>query len=989
MSIKIPDVLAGVLDKNPQLYGAVLLSVAEFEPLVAHSKTPFFPEYTDHGPQHLTDVLNTASSLIRDEAWPFVTAADTAALVLAVLLHDTGMHLTEDGFVFLLSGAHRAVPGWPEPGWPDLWRGFLAIASRFDARELNRLFGDSDPIKPPDGDPASWTLRDRQLIGEFVRRHHPRLAHETAIHGFPGPAVSHLKLKNVDPDLASLSGLISRSHGTPIRSALPYLKPYDVREYKGVHAPFIMALLRVADYLQVSSERAPKQVLSVRKLRSPFSQREWNAHHAVRDIRHTHEDPEAIFIDAAPADVSTFLRLRKLLLGLQEELDASWAVLGEVYGRYKGLADLGLTLRRVRSNIDDIPEFAKTVNYVPCHAAFDSAGPDLLRLLVKPLYGDRPDVGIRELIQNSVDACRELTDYLAQKPVAGKLDLTIQDADVVVRLENRGKAGHWLVVSDRGIGMTTDVVRGYFLKAGASFRRSDAWRSLHEDSAHKSRVLKSGRFGIGVLAAFLLGNEVDVSTRHISMPLEEGIAFSATIDTEDIELRRIARPVGTSIAVKIADEQVWDSLFSPLSNPHGASWDWYCLSNPTVRRSVIPGAEKLKQQYTIPAPGAELPTEWRRIAHADYKDIQWSYWSFPSLSCNGIRIQESQDGSRRLMSDADDSLYRHHLDANLALKVPAISVFDPDGHLPLVLQRNALATSQFPFEKELLRDVVRDWLAFTLTLAPTRPFGEGQIEPYMKWYDGVTAASAWMYLWQNGITPYASAQGGVIMCDPWLLGKAVGHKLLFIGQSETLVRMAPSLLAATAGNIVVPVGEIGGVQQYRKWIRFGLCRMVDHEFSHLMHLQVLCKRMVISRGEYDRITKGNIISAFLWSDVRVESHNDRWVSLVTGDCNCKTGTDFQQLSKVADLGVEDVVLIEWHLAPEQKDVDEPSPLAETYAEILGDPIIPYDPVERRKKFARAFESLKDYMSAHEQLRQKKDKKRKEAPVSGDDLGEES
>ena len=62
-----------------------------------------------------------------------------------------------------------------------------------------------------------------------------------------------------------------------------------------------------------------------------------------------------------------------------------------------------------------------------------------------------------------------------------------------------------------GIGMTSSVVLEYFLRAGASFRRSDAWRQQHELAPGESRILRSGRFGVGALAAFLLGDEIEVS----------------------------------------------------------------------------------------------------------------------------------------------------------------------------------------------------------------------------------------------------------------------------------------------------------------------------------------------------------------------------------------------------------------------------------------------------------------------------------------------
>src|SRR5260370_39300450 len=104
-----------------------------------------------------------------------------------------------------------------------------------------------------------------------------------------------------------------------------------------------MVLLRVADYLQMQAERAPQQLLQISRLRSPVSEREWRTHLAVADIRNTHNDPEAIFVDAAPGDSKSYLKLKRLLRGLQLELDNSWAVTGEVYGRFGSLAKLGLT----------------------------------------------------------------------------------------------------------------------------------------------------------------------------------------------------------------------------------------------------------------------------------------------------------------------------------------------------------------------------------------------------------------------------------------------------------------------------------------------------------------------------------------------------------------------------------------------------------------------------------------------------------------------
>jgi molecular chaperone HtpG len=971
--MEIPERLANKMSQDSALYGGVLQSLAEFKPWFDHSKTPFFPEYTDHNWSHVIQTMATASSLIRDEAWAVMTSSDAAILVLAVVLHDSGMHLTEDGFLALVGHGSdtAALEGWAEKTWPMLWSEFLGDASRFDARKLHAMFGDAEPVHPPASDSGRWTSRDRLLIGEFLRRHHARLAHEVAIRGVPGPGSLRIHLRGISNDLSEIAGLVARSHGLPIRARLPHLKDkFDVRDYRGVHAVFLMSALRVADYLQVQAERASEPILRVSRLRSPLSQREWKTHQAIRDIRNTHEDPEALYIDAAPKDVATFLHLKRLLAGIQEELDASWAVLGEVYGRFDGLEHLGIKLRRIRSNIDDEKEFAKTVPYLPCEAAFDSAGTDLLKLLIKPLYGERPEVGIRELIQNAVDACRELEDYLETHTEISTADLTGQVAEVVVSLENKNADGLWLEVSDRGIGMTPDVVRRYFLKAGASFRRSDAWRKLHETSEGKSRVMRSGRFGIGVLAAFLLGDEVEVSTRNVAFGAGGGLKFKASVDTEEIELVRCSRPVGTTIRVRIGEESLWKALAESPRNQWDsekgrmtltgtATWDWYCLATPKVVRLVRPtvsSENRLQQQFLLADAEEPLGPKWRRIKHPDYRDIQWSYWDGPFLACNGIAVvKESESGYRERILGRN---------GNLEIKWPRVSVFDPDGHLPLVLQRNELATREYPFRAELLQDVVRDWLAFALTLAPDEP-STSAISRYSGglWYPGLSSGS------RNGSFSghFCSAAAGLYPAESSLIKQAGFHKLLLAGGLDLSKVLVPSLLSTKRIELVVPAYNSAGVQRFRQWIRFGLCGSYDANFGFLQDFGVACRRMLLPKGEYNLIGKGNLIAKELWSTVKEQQSNEKWVVLKTGDCNCGENLDLLELSDLVPLQGFDPILIEWHLAKSQSQPKELTPFAKLWGDLVKSPVVPYDLAERRKNFPRAFEELKSYVDAHAQL----------------------
>ncbi len=166
-------------------------------------------------------------------------------------------------------------------------------------------------------------------------------------------------------------------------------------------------------------------------LRSPVSQGEWEMHQAIKDINWT-VYPETIFIHAEPPNAKTYLRIQRLLAQIQLELDSSWTVMSEAYYAEESLRELGLKIRRIRSNLDETEEFAKKVEYIPCQASFEVTDTDLLKLLIGPLYGENPGIGIRELMQNSIDAVREVREYLKKHPELKNAEFTKQDAEVVV-----------------------------------------------------------------------------------------------------------------------------------------------------------------------------------------------------------------------------------------------------------------------------------------------------------------------------------------------------------------------------------------------------------------------------------------------------------------------------------------------------------------------------------------------------------------------------
>ena len=365
-----------------------------------------------------------------------------------------------------------------------------------------------------------------------MRRHHARLAHEIALFGFPGLRAgwgeSEFPALGGDPiqpltRLADLVGLTARSHGLPLRVCTSYLNGNP--QYRGTPRPmgcaaaYPMALLRVADYLQLDRQRAPAVLLQLKNPQSPLSVQECEKHRVV-DYIGSASDPKALNVTVSPnTSLTTYLQVDELLVNLQLELDNSEAVLSEQYGSRQDLKldKLHLSIHRIISNIKS-PEFCLRLPFVPRRIGF-SADPHILSLLVEPLYGQHPGVGVRELVQNSTDAVRERIFWCAKNPSdLNRCNFRKLGCDVLVEFIKVSGKNWRICVSDNGIEMTADTLEKYFLRAGSSYRYSSIWEKTFVGSEGRPGVLRSGRFGIGAFAIFLLGPTFRLLTR-LSKPV--------------------------------------------------------------------------------------------------------------------------------------------------------------------------------------------------------------------------------------------------------------------------------------------------------------------------------------------------------------------------------------------------------------------------------------------------------------------------------------
>jgi molecular chaperone HtpG len=949
--MQVPRLLEAKYQSDHKLLSWVSSALARIDDHVRHNRMIFFPEYTDHSISHLEAVLQTALDLATGDARDLLTSQDAAVLVVAVALHDFGMYLTKDGFETLISkgSAWQGVSYFKDKPWDELWEEFYAEATRFDDRKLRVLFGEKyRPVRPLPSKGQQWEDFDYLLVGEFLRKHHPRLAYEIALNGLPGKDGQSIPVCLTGSEeqrfWSDIAGLVARSHGMDLRPCLSFLEAqYNNNKInpRNVHPVFLAVLLRISDYFQIQPARAPTAHTDVVAFKSQFSDHEWKVHQSVTDIHNTGQDPEAIVISAQPADVETFLRLKGWLSGIQNELDRSWAILGEVYGLqfHSKLNQLGMRIRRVRSNLDDVTTFSKSVSYIPARIAFEAANADLLKLLVAPLYGDDPGIGIRELIQNAIDAVREFEDLLANHTELASADRYPQTADVHLHIElDDDELPEEIILTDRGVGMTAQIIQDYFLKAGASLRQSDSWRREHEDTEGHSKVLRTGRFGVGALAAFLLGDKIEVTTRHALSAPDEGVNFSARLDDEAISLVRTSSPVGTKIRIYVPQhmrEQV-DHIVPSLRREEiqfGNPLGHYFLKTPSLERTVSNRRERIEPAAWLPQPEDPASAEWRCFGNTMFQKIFWTYSrEYPSLASNGIIIDSGamyQEHNISLISPID------------YINIPKLSIFDKDGYLPIDLKRTSLRTPTLPFERDLLRSITDDLLAHSIAEGPHEYRGDwlhGTYEGFARRRYYGSLNSDWAQ-WLFGRHGYILNDAHLLQIQkPKLIVAAIGGETMHQQWGEKLRQKLPEDVLVISH---LP-GELAGTNPRIKGIfRSAMEASIVYDEADYDKVSLYIPKLFAEK--ISKLRPGKKVKNQLENLKHANSNGD-WICLLDNDSSSRELT--KALSSVDN--DPNCPTIFYVFKPKEWNIDNTSSLiAERWLEVLGTPIIPFDSEERR------------------------------------------
>ncbi|MSP03226.1 MAG: molecular chaperone HtpG [Acetobacteraceae bacterium] len=163
----------------------------------------------------------------------------------------------------------------------------------------------------------------------------------------------------------------------------------------------------------------------------------------------------------------------------------------------------------------------------------------LLDLVVNALYS-RKEIFLRELISNASDACDKLR-YAAQTEAALQGDGS--DLDIRVKLDGPGRT---LTVEDNGIGMSRqELIDNLGTIAGSG---TTAFMARLSGDAAKDVAL-IGQFGVGFYSAFMVADEVRVTSRRAGT--DEAWTWTSDGKGSFAIEPAGAHPRGTSVALRL------------------------------------------------------------------------------------------------------------------------------------------------------------------------------------------------------------------------------------------------------------------------------------------------------------------------------------------------------------------------------------------------------------------------------------------------------
>ncbi len=453
----------------------------------------YMPSFTLHDETHVFNILGLMDRLIPEPSKSELSAPEIVLLILSAFFHDIGMAPDEES---VRAWKKQWASDHPSPAEAKEHSHYeqFRLARPEKSFEIQRLL--------EAGEHKRAELVEESLVSEFIRDSHAERTRQLIARDWNNRVV----YKNTD--LTSELAELCLSHNQNAIKLLDMNPVVLCDEDEYVCIPFVGVILRLADLLDFDPKRTPAVLFSHLSIRDPISIAEWKKH---RSITAWKISSQTIVYSARCKHPSIEASIRKFCDMIDIELrdcshvlaHISDVLIEHVISRYR----ISLPASVDRSKIEpekDISTGKPLYRYRDTQ--FTLSKTQVIDLLMgTKLYGST-DVALRELIQNSIDACgvrQHMESYWA----------TDYAPHVVVRYMT-DKGDDVLEVEDNGIGMNQHIIDSYYSNIGSSFYRSTEFYELM--SGIGGRYEPISRFGIGILSCFMVSDSVDVQTRKLN-----------------------------------------------------------------------------------------------------------------------------------------------------------------------------------------------------------------------------------------------------------------------------------------------------------------------------------------------------------------------------------------------------------------------------------------------------------------------------------------
>lgn len=445
-----------------------------------------FASYTVHGIKHSINVMEYMYALITDI--DKISELEVAMLIYSALLHDIGMVASPDEI-------------------KEIKLDHFVLGERKYSKVFDK-YGDEmtalqECIRPVHGKRSSDFIKTKMDEKLF-------LIPESTVVSFREEL-----------------GLICMSHNEDFEWIKKNLPNDEMKGHFGLNAQYISVLLRIADYLDIDEQRAP---LYLYKYLNPkeFSDLEWRQHFVIENYDKVIKNPKTgvleILFQGTSHEPSVHRKLLKYFDAINGELKNAVS-LCESFVDDKYLLSLKTNVvNKIQTNGFSFSDLRLSLDY--------NAVTNLL--MGEHIYGDKK-YGLRELIQNSIDACKTMEEAANQMD---KFRYQSYQPYISVILDKDRKK---VMIMDNGSGMSIDILKKYFLNVGVSYYVSD-------DYMLQGRVYSPiGHYGIGFLACFMLSDKVEVNTIYYNEHKMNRISFERNSEYICLTYEDTMRTQGTEI----------------------------------------------------------------------------------------------------------------------------------------------------------------------------------------------------------------------------------------------------------------------------------------------------------------------------------------------------------------------------------------------------------------------------------------------------------